>query len=269
MEASVAAQIITFLNKTSGRDKLYRTCQYGSRLAWWCIQETKRDPILVKKLKGLDSHLSTSRKLLRIGKSVELLRAAQKSVHLSDPFLQFTITFANVNKATYLLVDHLLWLHRVGLVTVDSRYYGHMSSRFWLATLILCLSRDIYSLVDVLTMLLSTDSSQKTASESSPITHQHSNGSVTQTEATDGSARNSNRFRERSRLTFARIAVMLFRHHLALVLDTLKNLADLFLPLTYLGYINLPAGVQGLLGVISSVIGVLTVWSSKFKLVPS
>lgn len=260
MEASATARVISFLNKTSGRDKLYRTCQYGSRLVWWCIQETHSDPALVKKLQGLDSHLSTSRKLLRIGKSVELLRAAQQSVHLSDPFLQFTITFANVNKASYLLVDHLLWLHRVGLVAIDTKYYGNLSSRFWLATLILALSTDLYGILNVLGTLLSTDTpkssseaSQQRANGSAP--HIHSNGT------------NGNRHPVAHGASLKRVLVSLFRYHLGLILDLFKNLADLFLPLSYLGYINISSGLQGLFGVIASIIGLLTVWDAKYKMV--
>eukprot|EP00057_Strongylocentrotus_purpuratus_P020376 XP_011674850.1 PREDICTED: peroxisomal membrane protein 11B isoform X1 [Strongylocentrotus purpuratus] len=265
MEASVATNIISFLNKTGGRDKFYRTCQYGSRLVWWCVQESKRDPDLVKKLQGLDSHLSTSRKLLRIGKSVEFFRAAQKSVHLSDPFLQFTITFANINKASYLLIDHLLWMHRIGLVEVNSKYYGHLSSRFWLATLILSLSTDLYAICGVVGTLLQTDMSTKMSLDSDEAVKQCSNGSISGTRPSHET--NGNSHHGVHTTTMKQVVMTLFRYHLGLILDILKNSADLFLPLSYLGHINISSGLQGLLGLISSVIGVLTVWDSKYKMV--
>ncbi|XP_041463794.1 peroxisomal membrane protein 11B-like [Lytechinus variegatus] len=263
MEASLAANIISFLGKTGGRDKLYRTCQYGSRFVWWCVQESKRDPELVKKLKGLDSHLSTSRKLLRIGKSVEFLRAAQKSIHRSDPFLQFTITLANINKASYLLIDHLLWMHRIGLVKVNSTYYGHLSSRFWLATLLLSLSTDLYAILGVLGTLLQTDTT-KVSLDSEKAVKQYSNGSASG--AIPSHETNGHRNHTMHRTSLKQVLMTLFRYHLGLILDTLKNLADLFLPLSYLGHINISSGLQGLLGLISSIIGVLTVWDTKYRL---
>ena len=179
--------------------------------------------------------------MLRIGKSFEMLRGAQKSIHLSDPVLQFTITFANLNKACYLLVDHLLWLHRVGLVDIDTKYVGDVSSRFWLATLILSLTRDIYGILDVLGTLLRTES-YKVSSDSKEASQQCMNGSVARSD--DVSNGSNTRHHSIHQPSIVRIVVTLFRYHLGLVLDTLKNLADLVLPLSYLGIINISAGLQ-------------------------
>lgn len=203
--------------------------------------------------------------VLRIGKSVEFFRAAQKSVHLSDPFLQFTITFANINKASYLLIDHLLWMHRIGLVEVNSKYYGHLSSRFWLATLILSLSTDLYAICGVVGTLLGTDAT-KVSLASDEAVKQCSNGSVSGTRPSHETNGNSNHSVHRA-TTLKQVVMTLFRYHLGLILDILKNSADLFLPLSYLGHINISSGLQGLLGLISSMIGVLTVWDSKYKMV--
>lgn len=51
-----------------------------------------------------------------------------------------------------------------------------------------------------------------------------------------------------------------------LLLDTVKNVADIFLPLSSLGYINLSPGIQGLLGLISSLLSLMCVWDSTLKL---
>ena len=54
-----------------------------------------------------------------------------------------------------------------------------------------------------------------------------------------------------------------------LVLDLAKNLSDLVLPLEALGHIQASPGVQGLFGVVSSVIGIATTWQPLLRLVPS
>lgn len=51
-------------------------------------------------------------------------------------------------------------------------------------------------------------------------------------------------------------------------LDLVKNVSDLVLPLNTLGKVNASTGVQGSLGIISSMIGVATVWNPTLKLVP-
>lgn len=55
----------------------------------------------------------------------------------------------------------------------------------------------------------------------------------------------------------------------ALILDLIKNLADLVLPLEALEYVNASPGVQGLLGTVSSAVGVITAWDPLLRLVPS
>jgi len=53
------------------------------------------------------------------------------------------------------------------------------------------------------------------------------------------------------------------------VIDTLKNVTDLFLPLATLGYVQTSDGFQGLMGMISSYMSLLAVWNPAFKLSPS
>ncbi|XP_054277837.1 peroxisomal membrane protein 11B [Macrosteles quadrilineatus] len=53
-----------------------------------------------------------------------------------------------------------------------------------------------------------------------------------------------------------------------LVVDTLKNGCDFFIPLTALGYVRLSPGTVGMLGVVSSVAGILTIVNPMYKLCP-
>ena len=52
------------------------------------------------------------------------------------------------------------------------------------------------------------------------------------------------------------------------MLDTTKNLFDIFLPLSFLKYVNLSPGTQGAVGLISSLLNIISIWDSKYKLTP-
>lgn len=54
--------------------------------------------------------------------------------------------------------------------------------------------------------------------------------------------------------------------HTALFLDTVKNSCDLWIPLTYLDFTKLNAGTVGLLGCISSAVGIYTLINPGVKL---
>ena len=57
--------------------------------------------------------------------------------------------------------------------------------------------------------------------------------------------------------------------HKAVFVDTVKNCCDFFIPLTALGYTKLNPRTIGLLGVISSVAGIIAMVQPGAKLVPS
>lgn len=58
------------------------------------------------------------------------------------------------------------------------------------------------------------------------------------------------------------------KSHPAVALDTLKNICDLFIPLDRLGIYQSNAGVVGFCGLISSLIGILTLTQPKLRIKP-
>lgn len=60
----------------------------------------------------------------------------------------------------------------------------------------------------------------------------------------------------------------LANQHRDIVIDTLKNSCDILIPLAALGYVKLSPGMVGMLGVISSVAGIITIVNPMFKLCP-
>lgn len=56
------ARLVGVIEKTSGRDKLCRLLQYGSKFVYWLLELESLSPELIKKLRALESSISTARK---------------------------------------------------------------------------------------------------------------------------------------------------------------------------------------------------------------
>lgn len=64
-------------------------------------------------------------------------------------------------------------------------------------------------------------------------------------------------------------SLTLLQNSNSVMIDTIKNGCDIFIPLAALGYVKLSPGTVGLLGVISSLAGILVMIEPKNKLYPS
>ncbi|XP_064609766.1 peroxisomal membrane protein 11B-like [Liolophura sinensis] len=250
MSGDFVVDVIKFNAQTAGRDKVCRLIQYGSKFLWYRLQQSHTHEELLQKLKSLESAVSNTRKLLRFGKSFDFFHGALKTLHLSDVVLRLTLTLSKINQACYLLIDHLVWMGRVGLVHIDMKKWLDVSARFWLVSIMLNLVRDVYDIIKVLTEAIQSRKAMLRRS-------QYNNGD---TQYKD---------KEKKVLTNIDLVVRCVSENKPLMLDFLKNGADFFLPMSSLGHIQTSAGTQGILGVVSSVIGVLTVWNPLLRLVPS
>lgn len=184
--------------------------------------------------------------VLRFGKSLDFIQGALKSLHLKDTVLRLTLTLSKINQACYLLFDHFLWFHNVGAVKLDKQFWSEVSSRFYLATLLLNLIRDFYDIYCVLKRDLLLFNRKKSSSE-------YKNG-------------DSNYKSVRRHQT---TIVEVLDQNKPLVIDTVKNLFDLAIPMSTLKMISLSPQKQGLFGVISSLLAAVTVWDPKLKIIPS
>nr|CAB3264783.1 peroxisomal membrane protein 11A-like [Phallusia mammillata] len=232
-------KFIEFSSKTQGRDKAYRVVQYASKLLGWGLQELEGNDEWVKKLSQLESHASLGRKFFRLGRSIESLRAAQVTINLVDPVLKTTLTVANINRALFLGVDNYLWMGKVGILKVD-KGWDLTSSKFYFASIILSLVRDLYALY---VGMIRLSSQAKLDSE----------------DATKNSFR-------------AKYYLHLLYHCLhensEATIDLIKNICDLPLPGSKLGYFPNHNGFVGVCGTISSLIGVYQVANPRMKLRP-
>lgn len=240
--------IIKFGGQTNGRDKFFRLVQYSVKLIWWNLKN-KND--LVEKLKKLESSMSMTRKLLRMGKSLDFIQAALKSLHIKDDVIRWTVTLSKISQSMFLLFDHIIYFHNLGIIKTDKAKWSKISAQFWFFSLALNLTRNFYDITNLVKLEMSKQ--QKRGNEM-----QYSNGETT---ATYNGRQTSNA----GALSVVRQCVC---DNKPVFLDLVKNVSDMVLPLNTLGKVNASTGVQGSLGIISSMIGVATVWNPTLKLVP-
>lgn len=188
--------------------------------------------------------------VLRLGKSVDFLHGAICSLHLTDPALRWCITLSKLNQSVYLLFDHIILAGRIGLAAIDKDKWVMLSSRFWIATLILNLIRDIYEIIQIFMQEFKLQTAKSSKSH-------YKNG--------------ASEYKQLTKPAFTNIQIMkkCIVENQPVFLDLIKNLSDLVLPLETLGHVNASPGVQGLVGIISSIIAIASSWNPLLRLVPS
>ncbi|XP_062569558.1 peroxisomal membrane protein 11A-like [Saccostrea cucullata] len=244
MSSDIVTGIIKFGGLTNGRDKFFRLVQYSVKLIWWNLKN-KED--VVERLKKIESSMSMTRKLLRLGKSLDFIQAALKSLHISDDVIRWTVTLSKISQSIFLFFDHIIYFHNLGVIKTDKAKWSKVSAEFWFFSLVLNLTRNFYDIANIAKLEMS-----KKEKKENEI--QYSNGDMSSRKSQSPGA-----------LSVVQRCVC---DNKPVFLDLVKNASDLILPLNTLGKVDASAGVQGFLGIISSAIGVATVWNPNLKLVP-
>lgn len=171
--------------------------------------------------------------MLRFGRCLDSLYQALKMTKYPELIVRITLTMAKIANALYLLADHLIWIGRMGILRVDLEKWNRIANRYWLVSIIMNLTRDIYEIV-------------KTFGRECSLERLTRHG------------------------TFKRQQISCYlKNHKEVMVDTVKNGCDVFIPLTALGYTKFTPGTVGLLGVISSLIGLYTILNPSYKIYPS
>lgn len=243
--------LVKITNQSQGRDRIFRATQYACALSTYLLRNHSNREALVAKLKSLESNMSAGRKLFRLGNTVNSIDAAKRTVHIADPVLCLSLTAANLGRALYFLCDNLLWLRNVGLIRdVDKERWSLHASRCYLFSLIMSLIRDSY-VIGQLMVQKNRDKEFKKKMDA------HLGESPEVAEAV---------VPQLDTLLF--LLLQIFKSHPAVALDTLKNICDLFIPLDKLGIYQSNAGVVGFCGLISSLIGIMTLVQPNLKIKP-
>lgn len=172
-------------------------------------------------------------------------------MQLSDRVLCLCLTVANINRALYFICDNVLWARSVGLIrNIDKEHWSLNASRCYFFSLVMNLSRDVYEIIQLMVQKARDEHFRQKMDQ-----HLSENPEVAE-------------------VVIPQLDALLFllleslKSHPAVALDTLKNTCDLFIPLDRLGIYKSNAGVVGFCGLISSLIGIVTLAQPKLKIKP-
>lgn len=195
--------------------------------------------------------LSPPFSVLRLGNTVNSIEAAKRTVRLSDRVLRLCLTAANFGRAFYFICDNVLWATNVGLVReIDKERWSLNSSRFYFLSLVMNLTRDVYVITQLMAQRVRDKHFRQKMDQHLCENPEVADVVVPQLDA----------------LLFLLLDSL--RSHPEVATDTLKNACDLFIPLDRLGIYQTNAGVVGFCGLISSLIGILTLAQPKLRIKP-
>ncbi|KAJ8386494.1 hypothetical protein AAFF_G00169640 [Aldrovandia affinis] len=219
---------VRFNAQSQAKERLFRAVQYACTLLGYTLQKGGAGGDLLTKIKLLEAHVSVVRKLMRLGNSAEALEAAKRAIHLSDCVLRLCVTVAHLNRAMYFACDNVLWVGKTGLLP-------KLDQAKWG-------QRSFRYYLFALILNLTRD-------------------------AYEGPASGPTAMAARLQRELHLLAAVL-RCNPPLLLDLVKNLCDLFIPLDRLGLYQTGPGFVGACGLTSSVLSLLTILYPWLKLKP-
>lgn len=189
--------------------------------------------------------------VLRLGNAANSIVAAKQTMQLSDRVLGLCLTVANINRALYFICDNVVWARNVGLIrSIDKERWSINASRYYLFSLVMNLTRDLYVILQLMQQKRRDDHFKSKM-------NQHLNDCPEVAEAV---------IPELDAFIFLLLETL--RSEPTVALDTVKNICDLFIPLDRLGIYKSSAGVVGFCGLISSLIGILTLARPTLSIKP-
>ncbi|KAJ5196132.1 hypothetical protein N7449_006611 [Penicillium cf. viridicatum] len=219
------AHWLRFVATTVGRDKLLRTIQYFSRFYAWYLYRTNKPQSAIDPYNAVKKQFGTTRKIMRIGKFLEHLKAAAVAFDNKspvDPVLRYLAIGRQLGYAGYLTLDAITVIDVVGIRKLSSaKRLQESAYRSWAAGLIFSTVAGVYTLVRL-------QEKEKT------IDRKEGEGVV-----------------EAKKIEKERSAARI---------QLLSDVCDLAAPLTAVGILNLDDGLVGITGTVSSLIGVWSQW---------
>ncbi|XP_067827487.1 peroxisomal membrane protein 11A [Heptranchias perlo] len=245
---------VKFTSLSQGRERIFRTTQYACTLLNYLIHKNGSNKELAAKLKQLESNMSAGRKLFRLGNTFDAVQTARRNVQLSDPVLRFYLTVVPLSRALYFICDNILWVGVVGLSDIDKEKWNKRCNHYYFFSLIINLSRDVYEIVQ----LLKEEALAQKEQQCKSINHLENNHMQRE-------------FVWTARVKTEAFFILLFqslKSNPPVLLDIVKNLCDLTIPLDKLGIYKTNPGVVGLCGLVSSILSILTLTHPALKLRP-
>jgi hypothetical protein len=215
---------LKFVATTTGRDKLLRTLQYFARFYAWYLLRTNATKAAISPWEAMKKQFGLVRKVMRVGKNVEHLKAAAVAVDAKtmDPVLRYTTIARQIGYFGYLSADSATVLDATGI----KRWQGAKTLqkeayRFWAMGLVCGVIAQVYSLYCLRQREAFVDKKEgEGAVESKKIDSERSNCQ----------------------------------------LQLLSDICDLALPTSALGWVKLDDGIVGIAGTVSSLVGLYMQW---------
>ncbi|KAJ5612519.1 peroxisomal biogenesis factor (PEX11) [Penicillium lagena] len=219
------AHYLRFVATTVGRDKLLRTIQYFSRFYAWYLYRTNKPQSAIDPYNAIKKQFGTTRKILRIGKFVEHLKAAALALDNKspiDPVLRYLAIGRQLGYAGYLTLDTITVVDAIGVKKLASaKRLQESAYRAWGAGLACSAVAGIYTLF-------------RLREQERGVNLKEGEGAV-----------------EAKKLEKERAAVRI---------QLLSDLCDLTVPAAALGVASFDDGLVGIAGTVSSLIGVWSQW---------
>ncbi|XP_040824956.1 peroxisomal membrane protein 11A-like isoform X2 [Ochotona curzoniae] len=156
---------------------------------------------------------------------------------------------SNLNRVIYFICDTMLWVKSVGLVAgISKEAWRRRAARHYYYFLLLSLARDVYEISLQMGRVAHDRAKKEKGSSQSP------SGFSVADEETEWLQ------------SFLLLLFRSLKRHPPLLLDTVKNLCDILIPLSQLGIYKSNRGLIGLGGFVSSVTGIITVAYPHMKL---
>lgn len=143
------AQYLRYVATTVGRDKLLRAVQYFARFYAWYLLRTNGTPTQMAPWNALKRQLGLARKILRVGKPVEHLKAAAQAADSKSlpAFLRYTSAARQLGYAGYLTFDALALPDAMGVRKWQrAADFQRHAYRFWAAGIVFSLAAQLYTL---------------------------------------------------------------------------------------------------------------------------
>lgn len=211
--------------------------------------------------------------MLRFGRFFDTLHSALPVMSsVNDQLIRITSTLSRIASSCFMAIDHLVCLYKLGLLpknSIDAGAWDKTSTRFWLYSIIMGIVRDVYEISKVYKEACQVQKRKITKGHH----HHHSRNSAPAKATEDlltlkGLPPNLNPT-VRHCIVSARVAANCVTHHADITIDFVKNLCDLCIPLTVLGYIKMSPGTLGILGVISTIASAVPQINPMVKMVPA
>lgn len=210
-----------------------RTLQYFARFYAWYLLRTNHPATTIAPWSAIKTQFAMIRKAFRLGKFVEHAKAAQQAFDASpkatgmSPLLKYCAVGRQLGYTGYMLLDHIIFFHLAGIRPFSTKEKAKQiqdaANRFWFAGIAFNTIAGVYQLVEL-------------RQRAARIDTKEGEGVV-----------------EKKTLERQRAAVNL---------QLLSDVCDITAPSLALGYGGnlLDDGLVGLAGVLSSLIGVYSVW---------